>query len=151
MFLLCGCHGVKQPVSRLNVADEATAKQLLSGFWWVEGNSWRWTAGEFTVALAPPPGAESSGAILSLQLFIPDSQIDALGDMTLTASTEDLSLPSETFSKGGSHTYTRQLPKELMATSILPVKFCFDKAQPPLQADGRELGAVVTQVELRTQ
>ena len=150
LLVLFGCHNVKQPVSNLNVADETTANQLLSGFWWVESGSWRWTAREFAAALQPPEDAENRGATLYLHLYIPDSQIDSLGAMTLTATAEDQELQSETFSKGGTYIFTCEIPRDLMATSILPVKFSFDKALTPLEAGGRELAAVVTGIELQT-
>ena len=143
------CHNVKEPVSSLDVANASTANQLLSGFWWLESGAWRWTAREFSVALQPPDNAERSGATLLLHLYIPDSQIESLGPMTLVAMVDGRSLSPETFSKGGTYLYTREIPKELMATSILPVKFSFDKALMPEGADGRELAAIVTGIELQ--
>ena len=148
LLLSVGCHNVKEPVSKLNVADTATANQLISGFWWVESDSWRWTARKFSVALKPPEGAEAGGATLLLHLFIPDSQIESLGPMTLSATAESRPLRPETFSKGGTYTFTRELSKDLMSTSILPVKFSFDKALPADKSDGRELAAIVTGIEL---
>ena len=129
-----GCHNVKEPVSKLDLADPATSYQLLTGFWWVESNSWRWTAREFSVALQPPVSAEMEGATLNLHLYIPDSQIESLGPMTLDATGGGRGLQPETFPKGGTYIYTREIPKDLMATSILPVKFSFDKALPPYRA-----------------
>lgn len=149
-LLTVGCHNVREPVSRLDVTDRATSNQLLAGFWWVESGSWRWTAREFSAALKPPAGAELKGSTLQLHLYIPDSQIESLGPMTLTARIDDQSLPPETFSKGGNYIYTREVSKELLATSILPVKFRFDKALPPEKGDGRELAAIVSEIELET-
>jgi hypothetical protein len=151
LSLLSGCHNVRQPVSKLDPANPATSDQLLSGFWWVESDSWRWTSREFSVALQPPERAEVNGATLYLHLFIPDSQIELLGPMTLTATVEGQSLPPETFSQGGPYVYTRAIPKELMATSILPIKFSFDKALSPAKADGRELAAIVNGIELQAE
>jgi hypothetical protein len=59
-------------------------------------------------------------------------------------------LPPETYSKGGTYIFAREIPKNLMATSILPVRFSFDKALPPYKADGRELAAIVTGIELQS-
>jgi len=144
-----GCHQLKEPVSKLNVANPATANQLLSGFSWIESDQWRWTARTFSAALRPPETSETSGATLSLHLYVPDSQIQCLGPMTLTASVEGEELPPETFTQGGTYLYTREVPKRLLATSMLPVKFSFDKALPPETADGRELAAIVTEIELQ--
>ena len=143
-----GCHNVKEPVSRLSLADPATSNQLLSGFSWLESNSWRWTARKFSAALQPPENAEQRGATLYLHLYIPDSQIESLGPMTLTATAEGRSLLPETFLKGGTYIYTREIPRDLMVTSILPVKFSFDKAVSAEDADGRELAAIVTSIDL---
>jgi hypothetical protein len=149
ILMSLSCHQIKEPVSKVNVADVATSNQLLSGFWQIESNSWRWTARDFAVALQPPDSAEASGATLYLHLFIPDSQIELLGPMTLSASTDNYSLSPETFSKGGTYIFSRQIPKEVMATSLLPVRFSFDKALAPAKADGRELAAIVTGIELQ--
>jgi hypothetical protein len=149
ILMSLSCHQIKEPGSRVNIADVADSNQLLSGFWQIESNSWRWTARAFAVSMRPPDGAETSGATLYLHLFIPDSQIELLGPMTLSASTDNYSLASETFSKGGTYIFARQIPKELMATSLLPVRFSFDKALSPAKADGRELAAIVTGIELQ--
>ncbi|HEY3824351.1 MAG TPA: hypothetical protein VGL82_07315 [Bryobacteraceae bacterium] len=148
---MAGCHNVKEPVSKLVFADATTSSQLLAGFWWLESGSWRWTAREFAVALQPPPNAEQRGATLSLHLYIPDSQIESLGSMTLAATADDEALEPETFVKGGVYTYTREISKDVMTTSVLPVRFCFDKAAAPERSDGRELAAVVTEVDLETK
>lgn len=145
-----GCHSVKEPVSKLDVADATTSNQLLSGFWWVESGSWRWTRREFSAALKPPENAEKNGSTLYLHLYIPESQIQSLGSMTLSAKSDGHPLASETFSKGGVYIYTTDIPKELLATSILPVKFSFDKALPAEKGDGRELAAIVSGIELQT-
>lgn len=151
LLLFSSCHNVRQPVSKLDPADQATADQLLHGFWWVESDSWRWTSREFSAALQPPERAEVNGATLYLHLFLPESEIKLLGPMTLTATVEGQSLPPETFSKGGPYVFTRAIPKELMATSILPIKFSFDKALSPEKADGRELAAIVNGIELQAE
>ena len=40
--------------STIATADPRAAAQLVSGFYGVEQNSWRWTAGQFSVLLRPP-------------------------------------------------------------------------------------------------
>jgi hypothetical protein len=70
--------------------------------------------------------------------------------MTLWAATGNHSFAPETFSKGGTYIFSREIPKDLLETSILPVYFGFDKATPPLTGDGRELAAIVTKIELQT-
>ena len=150
LVLSSGCHQVSKPVSKLDLVDPVTSNQLLKGFWQVESDSWRWTAREFAAALAPPERAEQRGATLYVHLYIPVHQIESLGPMTLSAKTEGRALQSETFSKGGAYIYSSEIPGELLATSILPVEFSFDKAMPAYKSDGRELAAIVSEIELET-
>ncbi len=86
-------------VSVVTMADPNSARQLLSGFYSVEANAWRWTARNFEALLKPPPGAGRNGATLLLRLFLPDSQIAKLGPMTLTANINGHPLPPETFTQ----------------------------------------------------
>ncbi len=150
VVLFVGCHRVKEPFSRIDVADVRSGEQLLSGFYQIENGTWRWTARQFSAALRPPEGAEQRGATLQLQFYIPESQIESLGPVTLSANTEGYILDPETFSKGGSYIYSRKIPVDALATSLLPVKFSFDKAIAPIAGDGRELGAIVSRIELQT-
>jgi hypothetical protein len=147
---LCACHEVREPVSKIDISEVRTADQLLSGFYQLEDGAWRWTARAFSAALKPPDGAEQRGATLELQFFIPDSQIESLGPMTLSANTDGHVLDPETFSKGGTYVYSRKIPSEALATSLLPVRFSFDKAKEPFIGDGRELAAIVSRIELHT-
>lgn len=133
------------------MADPAHSDQLISGFYSVEKDKWRWTAQKFTVGLGPPPGCAQRGAKLVLNLYIPDNQIEKLGPLTLRAEAAGRSLDSETFTKSGSYTYSRDLPASLVDTNLVPVNFSFDKASLPSDTDGRELGAVVTGVSLETK
>ncbi len=150
MTLLSGCHQARRsdPVSVIEVNDPALSKQLIGGFYKIEGNRWRWTARQFIVSLLPPPGSDQKGAKLSLHFFLPEDQVAKLGPMTLKAEIDDYSLGAETYSSGGDSYYTREIPASLLRTNRIPVIFSFDKAKPPDGADGRELGAVVTLISL---
>jgi hypothetical protein len=148
---VAGCHhkAPQRPVSVLNTADRTITKQLVGGFYPIEANAWRWTARQFIVTLLPPPGSDKQGAKLELHFVIPDAQIAKLGPMTLSADVDDYSLTAETYSTGGEHDYTRDIPASLLRTNSVPVIFRFDKASPPTAADGRELGAVVSLIALQ--
>jgi hypothetical protein len=135
--------------SDLKLSDKYSERQLTDGFYSLEANAWRWTAHRFAVVLAVPPGSQTTGATLNLQLYIPDSQIEGLGPMTLSADVDDTSLAPETFPKAGSYTYTRVIPPELLNKPLLPIVFTFDKALQPRNSDPRELGAVVSEVSLK--
>ena len=147
---LSGCkHATRRAPSNVVVtADPAAAKQLIGGFYQIESKAWRWTAKKFIVTLAPPPGSEQKGATLQLHFVLPESQISKLGPMTLSADIDAYSLSPETYPKSGAYSYTRQIPADLLRTNTVPVIFTFDKASAPTPADGRELAAVVSLIEL---
>jgi hypothetical protein len=145
-----GCHSKVLPlVSDVKFSDRTSERQLIAGFYSVEGDGWRWTKHRFAVILAVPPGAETTGATLEVHLYIPDSQIESLGPMTISGDIDEASLAPETFAKGGGYTYTRTVSPELLKHPMLPVVFTFDKALQPRQSDARELSAVVSEVSLK--
>lgn len=133
------------------MSDSAAENQLIAGFYQLEDNRYRWTARRFAVVLNPPAGCRRTGAILQLNLFIPESHLEKLGEVTLTADVGEVSLEPQTFAKPGPASYIREIPPALLPVNVLlPVVFTFDKATAPFQiSDNRELGAVVTEVSLR--
>lgn len=151
LVVLAGCHRVKAPASVVHTDDPATAGQLLSGFYRVEGsgrdNAWRWTGSDFSVALAPPQVAPH-GTQLRLRLYFPETQIQKLGPMTLTASIDGEPLASETYSQGGSYDFIRDVPACFLDTNVLPISFSFDRYLPKSETDPRDLGAVVLMAAL---
>jgi hypothetical protein len=150
LLLLVGCHHVKTPVSVVHMGDPATANQLISGFYAIEGegDKWRWAGSDFLVALAPPPDVRQ-GARLLLQLYFPETQMQKLGPITLTASIDGKPLPPETYDKAGSYDFVRDIPACLLDTNLLPVKFSFDRYSPHSDTEGRDLGAVVLMAALQ--
>ncbi|MCC6856971.1 MAG: hypothetical protein IT158_00345 [Bryobacterales bacterium] len=133
------------------MADRSIESQLLWGFHQVEMNQWRWTARDFAVALRPPTHAEEAGARLLVRLFFPPSHIAELGAITLEAEVEGCPTGPERYAEAGMHTYVRDLGAGAMATNILPVAFTLDKALPPSPTEPRELGSVVTLIELNSK
>lgn len=149
-ILAVGCHRkVKPLVSDLKFSDKNSERQLIAGFYSEEGDGWRWTKHRFAVVLQVPPSTRSTGASLEVQLYIPASQIEHLGPMTLTAEVNDTELAPETFPKAGSYTYTRTVSPGLLSQAVLPIVFTFDKASEPRNSDARELAAVVSRVSLK--
>ncbi len=141
--------GTPRPIaSTIVMANPTTADQLLSGFYDLENNAWRWTARKFSVALETPPDAAQKGATLLLQLYVPDAQSKKLGPMTLSAQINDAHLAPQTYAGSGRFTYSREVPSSVLQQQMIPVSFSFDKATPPSGAEARELGVVVTSVEL---
>jgi hypothetical protein len=151
LFLVAGCHRVTAPASAVRMSDPATANQLISGFYGVEGgagdNAWRWTGPDFALGLASP-ASSPHGARLLLRLYFPETQIQKLGPMTLTASVDGQPLAPETFDKSGSYDYVRDVPACLLDTNVLPVSFSLDPYSPKTETEGRDLGAVVSMAAL---
>jgi hypothetical protein len=149
---LTGCQKKNIPLlSDLKMSDPSGEKQLLAGFYGIEAGQWRWTKRRFAVVLRPPRDADKNGATLTIKLFIPGSQIEKLGPVTISADIDDVTLAPETFREAGSLTYSRELPPSLTGSGFVPVVFTLDKALAPFEADGRELGAVVSEVSLESR
>jgi hypothetical protein len=71
--------------------------------------------------------------------------------MTLSTDVDGYTLPPETFTKGGGHTYSRDVPRDALRSNLVPVIFSFDKSSLPTEADGRELAAVITSIDLQSK
>ena len=135
-------------VSEMKMSDVAYAPQLLDGFYAVEAGAWRWTAKNFTVLLKAPPGSERSGAELVLKLYLPATQLQRLGAMTLSADAGGYALPTRRFTEPNAQTYSAPVPAAALQSGFVAVDFRFDKASANINGDVRELGAVVTSVAL---
>lgn len=136
------------------MGDPAAADQLMNGFYAIEGGAgdkaWRWTGPDFAVALAPP-AADPHGARLRLRLYFPETQIQKLGPMTLTASLDGQPLAPETYDQGGSYDFVRDVPECFLETNVLPITFSFDRYSPRGSEEGRDLGAVVLMAALEAK
>lgn len=136
--------------SVVRLSDPASANQLLNGFYELEANSWRWTAGRFSVALSAPPGARTNGAWLVLRFNLPDPSIDALKSITVSCKVADAQLAPETFRTPGDHEYHREVPASAFAKDAVAADFSLDKFLK-LPGDVRELGLVVTSIGLESK
>ncbi len=135
------------------MSDPATADQLISGFYNIENsgdNAWRWTAPDFTLALAPPPEPQR-GARLLVRLYFSETQIQELGPITISASVGGEPLAPETYAKAGGYDFVRDIPACFLDTNVLPVSFNVDPYSPKSEADGRDLGAVVLMAALQSK
>jgi hypothetical protein len=130
----------------LAMSDKRAPSQLLNGWYSLEDNAWRWTAGHFAVLLRPPAGSSRYGAILKLELNIPQPLLDRVKSTTLNASIKGVFLGPETYSKSGTFTYSRDVDSKLLADDSVKVEFSLDKFLPAGAAETRELGLVVTAV-----
>ncbi|HUI79888.1 MAG TPA: hypothetical protein VLY24_18305 [Bryobacteraceae bacterium] len=134
--------------SMVHTGDPKSESQLLSGFYGIEQNAWRWTAQQFSVALRPPAGAAQKGATLNVQLAVPDVTINQLKTVTLSAGTGSVALAPETYTQSGSFTYTRDVPASQLTGDSVRLDFHLDKALPPSASDKRELGLIVSSIAL---
>ena len=127
-------------------ADPHAAAQLVSGFYGVEQNSWRWTAGRFSVLLRPPRTAAANGAVLQLKFTLPEVALTKMKAVSLSAYVNGTVLSPETYTQAGQFIYSRDVPANLLAGDVVRVDFSLDKTIPPTAADRRELGIVVSLV-----
>jgi hypothetical protein len=139
------------PVSAFKMGDSAGTRQLLGGFYSVEGKSWRWTARDFVISFRTPPDATRRGAIASLEFVIPDIVIQKLSTVRLAAAVRGRQVATEPYSAPGSYTLKADIPAELCGSAETVVDFHLDKAMPPSGGDGRELGVIATAAALRTR
>jgi len=137
--------------SMVHMADPRTAAQLVRGFHTVEQNAWRWTMARFTVILKPPAGAATRGATLLMKFTVPDTIINRLKNVTLTASVDGLQLAPETYNAAGEYVLTRDVPASAFTSEVATVDFVLDKALPPGDPDQRELGVVVNSIGLQAR
>ena len=134
--------------SSFRMGDSTMAKQLAGGFYDIESGAWRWTMQKFAVTLGPPPHAPQKGAVLELHLTVPQSSIQKLGSVTLSASIGGTALAPETYTQPGEHVYRRDVAANLLAGDAVRVDFELDKVVPPGDIDKRELGVVASSVGL---
>jgi len=127
-------------------ADPHVATQFLSGFYGVEQNAWRWTAGKFSVVLRPPRTAATNGAVLQLKFTIPEVAMSKLKAMSLSAYVNGTALAPESYTQAGDFVYSRDVPANLLEGDVARIDFSLDKTMPPTPADQRELGVVVSLV-----
>jgi len=129
--------------------DPRAATQLVHGFYSLEGGPWRWTAGQFSVILRPPPGsAAQDGARLEVNLNIPDVVFQQLGAMTLSVTAAGIPLMPEKYTEPGNHIYTRDVPASALAGDSVAIEFATDKMIPAGKLEKRELALIVTSIGL---
>jgi len=134
------------PGSLVDMSDPRSSSQLLNGFYGIENQSWRWTAGKFSVMLRPPRTAALRGAVLVLHFATPEVVLTRLQSQTLTASIGGRALGSQTYTKPGEQTWSRDVAGDLLKGEMIKVDFALDKTLPPSASDNRELGVVVSSV-----
>lgn len=130
--------------SRFSIADV----ELLKGWHGPEGSGWRWTERHFSVK--SDSQASNRPSRLRLSFFLGEKQLALLGPVKLSASVNGFELPSQVYSATGQQVYDRTLPADLNCDEGVRTDFWLDKAQPPSEADKRELGIIVTSVHFES-
>ena len=137
--------------SQIHMADPLVASQLLSGWYQVEQNAWRWTARNFAAVLRPPPGSSALGATLQFRLTVPGVIVQHLKFVTISGSIGNFHLSPETYLQPCDAVYSRDIPPGALSGESVRVDFTLDKAMAPGQADGRELGVIAHSLSLATK
>jgi hypothetical protein len=130
----------------LAVSDPRAQAQLVTGWYPLEQNAWRWTAGHFSVLLRPPQGADANGAVLKLKINVPEAILSKVKTTTLSASVGGTQLPPETYNKAGDYTYTQDVPASALKGESAKVDFSLTKFLPAGSLESRELGVIATSV-----
>jgi hypothetical protein len=136
-------------VSSLKMSDPSAKDQLTKGFYTLEADAWRWTAGSFSVTLKTPPGAAQKGATLTLALTVSDIVLKQVHSQTLAASVGGTALKSEKYTDAGSHTFTANIPATALTGNTVTIDFSLDNSLPP-GVDQRELGVIVSSVGIES-
>jgi hypothetical protein len=132
--------------SVIQMGDPKAAPQLLKGFYNIESNTWRWTAGRFAVALRPPRGASTRGATLHLRFVIPEAVLSKIKTTSISASVSGTTLSPETYTQPGEFDYSRDVEGRLLPGEAVNVEFTMDKFLTAGMVEQRELGVIATSV-----
>ena len=159
LLLLSGCKHRERKVqvltdeesavlaSVVQMGDAKVAPQLLKGFHSVEENSWRWTMGQFAVALRPPRNGAIRGAVLHFKFVLPEAILAKVNNrISLSAAVNGTPLPPETYTKAGEFDYARDVDSKLLAGEAVNVEFTMDKVVPAGMIEQREFGVIATSV-----
>jgi hypothetical protein len=158
--LLCAAPGCKKksaaPVAQdprrvpiaVTIGDPRSAQQLISGFYDIEGGSWRWTSKQFVVELGTPLGSSGRGATLEFRFTVPPVTIEKNQSITLTAAVDGNVLPPQTYTQPGDYTYKQDVPGALLAHDTVKISFDVDKPLVPGGNDQRVLGVIATSAAL---
>jgi hypothetical protein len=132
--------------STIRMNDPNAGAQLLSGFYGVENNTWRWTSRNFSVLLRTPLTAGQRGAAVTLSFTVPDVVVQKLGRITMTAAIKGAPLASTDYETAGSYVFNADVPASMLTAESVRVDFALDKSLPPTGGDKRELGIVANSV-----
>jgi hypothetical protein len=133
-------------VSTLKASDLAHASQFAAGFYDVEESSWRWTGKQFIAVLARPEDAAGRAVSLSISFTAAESIFKNNPSIKVTCAVDGQALEPETYTALGPYVMTRPLGKPLSSRSAQV--YCEVDHVTRVQGDQRELGIIVTSLEL---
>jgi 4-amino-4-deoxy-L-arabinose transferase-like glycosyltransferase len=136
-----------KPVN-LSSAFSTIAPLQLEGFYDLEQGRFRWTRQNFAVTFDKLNRPDVGTTRLTLSLYIPESTIQKLGPLRLTARLGDHVLAPGTYRQSGGYMFERDLPTTWLTAGPNRFEFALDKSIPPSATDRRELGIVVNDVLL---
>lgn len=156
--MIAGCKRTRHPkpsatieedaelASTISVAEPRDASQLLSGFYSLEQNAWRWSMKKFAVSLAPPTNGPRRGAVLELHCSLPDAVAGKLLGVSVTPVVGSVKLAPVQIRKAGDQVLKFDVPPEALKQDAVVVQFELDKAIEPGEGYARELGLVVLSI-----
>ncbi len=126
--------------------EPGSTGRLLSGWHELEEWTWRWTKRRFAAALRVP---RRSGMVsLELRFSLPESLLERVGPVTLSARLAGQALPPESYDQPGEHLFRRAVPASGLTGQEAVAEFELDKALPPEATDERERGLVAISLRL---
>jgi hypothetical protein len=119
------------------------APVLVRGFAASGEDNWRWTRREFEIEFPAPRGLRAE---LRLRMMIPQSSLEKLGPVTLTADVSGEGSHRETISQQAVQDFVYRYTIQRHLVSTVRVRFRLDKAL--VAEDGGELGLLFQSAEL---
>jgi hypothetical protein len=129
--------------------DSRAAAQLVRGFYELESGTWRWTMPRFAIRYLVPAGAKEKGAVLNVDLVLPEVIFKTTGPLQLAASAAGQSLGAQPLAQVGDHSLRYALPATALPAETVTIEFTLDKSLPPGAVDPRELGLIFVKSGLK--
>lgn len=133
-------------LAKRRLVDCVGKGELIHGWHQITEDGWRWTERRFSVAFSKAPAGRNGHLVA--EFVIPEIVLDQLGALRLNVNVNGVSLPAQTYDAPGTQSYQATVPGGALSGGRAVVEFELDKGIPPGKTDLRELGLIVTAVEL---
>jgi hypothetical protein len=84
-----------------------------------------------------------------MRCSVPEALVGRVGSLTVTARVNGGTIATQTWTAPGEYTFSAPVPKAQLDAEAVTVDFSLDKFLAAGQADSRELGLIVSSVELQ--